>query len=154
MASDLGYNDGKSFFPIDFSLHQEPGKNKNRGLKKKELKAQYSKYREEGIPGSKRITELAQDKITGALSLLKRNTKKWLNAKYVLVDSWFVCERFITGVQKIDKNLKLIGLMKTNRFITLTGNKHTCKASKIPGIRHKQIKHSKKLKCDYISLRL
>ena len=34
----LGCWDGKSFMPLDFSLHNEPGKTKKRGLKEKELK--------------------------------------------------------------------------------------------------------------------
>ena len=39
----LGYSDGKSFIPLDFSLHNEKGKKKNFGLIPKERKEQYSK---------------------------------------------------------------------------------------------------------------
>ena len=39
----LGYWDSKSFIPVDFTIHNEPGKNKNKGLKVTELKAQFTK---------------------------------------------------------------------------------------------------------------
>jgi hypothetical protein len=32
-----GFWDGKSFNPLDFTVHNEPGKKKNRGMKAKEL---------------------------------------------------------------------------------------------------------------------
>lgn len=72
----LGYSDGKSFFPIDFSIHNEPGKTKQRGLKTKELKAQYSKPREEHTPGFKRVLEVSQDKITTSNQHDKKKFKK------------------------------------------------------------------------------
>lgn len=31
----LSYNDGKSVISLDFSIHNEPGKKKNRGLKQR-----------------------------------------------------------------------------------------------------------------------
>ena len=43
----LGYSDGKSFIPLDFSLHNEKGKKKNFGLTSKQRKEQYTK-KEEG----------------------------------------------------------------------------------------------------------
>ena len=33
--------------PLNFSLHNEPGKTKKRGLKSKDLKAQFSKERKD-----------------------------------------------------------------------------------------------------------
>ena len=46
----MGYWDGVSFVPLDFSFHREKGKNKEKpfGLKKKELKKQYKKKRKPG----------------------------------------------------------------------------------------------------------
>lgn len=46
----LGYSDGKTFLPIDFSVHNESGKQGKRGLKTKELKAQFSKKRNSKSP--------------------------------------------------------------------------------------------------------
>ena len=46
----MGYCDGVSFIPLDFSFHREKGKNKEKpfGLKTKELKKQYKKKRKAG----------------------------------------------------------------------------------------------------------
>jgi len=145
----LGLWDGKSFIPLDFSLHNEPGKTKKRGLKTKDLKLQFSKKRNEQTAGFKREEEVSKDKISTALSMVKTAIKKKINAKYVLVDSWFVSEKFICEIQKIKRSLFVIGLMKTNRIISVNGRKY--KANLVPEIKRKQIKYSKKLKCHYIS---
>jgi hypothetical protein len=41
----MGYWDGTSFIPLDFSMHRERGKNKEKpfGFKRKELKKQHKK---------------------------------------------------------------------------------------------------------------
>src|SRR5690554_6805148 len=54
----LGYSDGKTFLPIDFSVHNEAGKQGKRGLKTKELKAQFSKKRNSKSPGYERESEV------------------------------------------------------------------------------------------------
>lgn len=145
----LGLWEGKSFIPLDFSLHNEPGKTKKRGLKSKDLKVQFSKKRDEQTAGFKREKEISKDKISTALSMIKTAINKRINAKYVLADSWFISEKFIREIQKIKANLFVIGLMKTNRIITVYGKKH--KANLVPEIKRKQIKYSKKLKCHYLS---
>lgn len=148
----LGYCDGKSFMPLDFSIHNEPGKNKRRGLKKKEIDHQFSKEREAGSAGYQRALEVSRDKISTALQMIKRYKKKWLKVNYVLADSWFICEQFLRAVHAIDEKLKVIGLMKTNRILTINGKSY--KANKIPELKQKDIHYSKKLKCSYISLKV
>lgn len=69
-----------------------------------------------------------------------------------MVDSWFVCERFLKGITAIDKNLNVIGQMKSNRKITINGKTYI--ANKIPELRRKNIHYSRKLKCHYISLKM
>lgn len=148
----LGYTDGKTFLPMDFSIHNEPGKKGVRGLKTKELKAQFSKTRDEESAGLERASEVSTDKITIALKMIKRCTKKWLKVDYVLADSWFICEKFIGGVKKINSKLNVIGLMKTKRFVLIDGKKFN--ANKIPELKRKNISHSRKFKCSYISLKM
>lgn len=113
------------------------------------MKLQFSKKRNEQTAGFKREAEVSKDKISTALSMVKTAIKKKINAKYVLVASWFVSEKFICEIQKIKRNLFVIGLMKTNRIISVNGRKY--KANLVPEIKRKQIKYSKKLKCHYIS---
>jgi len=145
----LGLWEGKSFIPLDFSLHSEPGKSKKRGLKKKELNKQFTKNREEQTAGYKREKEVFKDKISMALAMIKTAVRKKINAKYILADSWFISEKFINEIQKINTNLIVIGLMKTNRIISINDKKY--KANLIPEIHRKKIKYSRKLKCHYIS---
>lgn len=145
----LGYCDGKTFLPLDFSLHHEPGKNGKRGLRASDLKAQYKKQRPPESPGALRAAEVGTDKITMALSMLKRTLKKITKAEYVLADSWFITEKFIRGVRRSGKGLHVLGLMKTNRMVVVGGK--TIKASKVPETKRKLIKKSNKLKCRYIT---
>ena len=144
----LGFWDGKLFIPLDFSFHNEQGKTKKRGLRAKDLQAQFSKKRDQITPGHTRETEITKDKISVALSMIKTAIKNKIKASYVLADSWFINEPFISGIKKIKKGLHVIGLMRTNRLISINGKKYT--ANRIPEIKQKQIKYSKKLKCHYI----
>ncbi len=150
----IGFWDGKSFLPLDFSIHNEQGKNQNRGLKPKDLKNQYSKNRSEETPGALRVLEVSKSKIEMALAMIKSALKSGFSPKYVLVDSWFVTDSFIKEVNSLKRKTKekihLIGLMKTNRIVTLNGRK--VKAGLIPETKQKKIKKNRKFKCSYISI--
>lgn len=144
----LGYNDGKSFIPLDFTMHHEPGKHQKRGLKAKDIKRQFSKQREENSPGYKRIQELGCSKIDAAIAMVKRALKKRLAVDYVLADSWFTSERFIRSICSLQDGIGVIGLMKSNRILHTGDKKH--KASSFPDIYRKDIRYCRKLKCHYI----
>lgn len=148
----LGFWDGKSFLPVDFSLHNEPGKTGKRGLKTSDLKLQFSKQREVESPSYKRVSEVEKDKIETGLNLIKTAVKKEMKAKYVLGDSWFVCEKFITQILALGVGLNVIGLMKSNRKI-VHGEK-IYKASNVPDLFRKRIKYCEKYKCYYIRLKV
>lgn len=148
----IGYNDGKSFLPMDCSLHNEPGKNKNRGMKAKELAGQYSKIRKEDSPGHQRQMEVGKSKMETALYCIKRLLKKGLKVDYVLADSWFICENFIRSILSQNKRVGVIGLIKSNRIISLGGKRH--KANMIPEIYRRDIHQCKKLKCYYIKKKI
>lgn len=148
----LGYWEGKSFIPLDFSIHNEPTKSKKRGLKTKELNKQYSKQRDKNSHGYKRIVQISENKIHIALLMIKEAIKRKIPCDYVLADSWFISEYFINEIVEIKNNmgksLDVIGLMKTNRNIMM--NDKTYKLNKLSDLKRKMIKRSKKLKCDYI----
>lgn len=148
----LGYHDGKNFLPLDFSLHHESGKNGNRGLKKKELKVQYSKDRPAGSPGAKRLEQVGQTKTSTASKMIAQvlKQKKAFQIDYVLADSWFISRDFIADILDSRKGINVIGLMKTNRKVIIADKTFT--ANKIPEVKHKLIKGSTKFKCRYIPL--
>jgi hypothetical protein len=150
----LGFWDGKSFIPVDFSIHNEPGKNKNRGLGKADLSGQFSKQREEGCAALERAGEVSESKIETALQMIKSAIKKGFAAKYVLADSWFIGDDFIKAIAKMKTaaggNIWVIGLMKTNRKVCIGGKEAI--AALIPETEQKRIKKCRKLKCSYIAL--
>jgi len=118
----MGYWDGMSFIPVDFSLHREVGKNieKPFGLKKKELRKQPKKDRKKGSCSRERAEEVDMSKIDCAIKMFKRAISKGLMADYVLMDSWFTCEAFINAVLEVkNQSINLIGMYKfvTTKFL-------------------------------------
>jgi hypothetical protein len=150
----LGYWDGKSFIPVDFSVHNEPGKNKNRGLRKKDLASQFSKQREEGCAAMERVGEVSESKTDTALKMIKSAVKKGFAPQYVLADSWFINDDFIKAITQIKTKsghgIAVMGLMKTNRKVCVDG-KDTM-AALLPETKRGRIRKCGKLKCAYIAL--
>lgn len=112
----MGYWDGISFIPLDFSLHRELGKNKEKpfGLKKKELKKQHKTKRQKGSFSHERATEADLSKIDCAIKMFKRAISMGFAIDYVLMDSWFTCDAFVNAVLAIKKRtVHLIGMYKT-----------------------------------------
>jgi hypothetical protein len=108
----LGYWDTKSFFSLDFSLHKEKGKDKKKpyGLKAKQQKKQYSKQRDKSSSGKKREDELLIDKISVAIAMIKKAVKQGIKVDYVLMDSWFFCEKFLQLAASI--NTDIVAMVK------------------------------------------
>lgn len=138
----LGFWDGKSFVPVDLSIHNEQGKNKKRGLKDKDLLAQFSKERAFTSPGYLRAVEIGIDKIENAILMIKNAVKKGFNAQYVLADSWFICEKFFKEINaiKTDKKSRLdvIGIMKSNRILQIGTKKMN--GCNVPELHRKNVK--------------
>jgi hypothetical protein len=112
------YWDGKSFIPVDFSIHREKGKKESRqyGMNKKDLRRQYSKKRSKQSESVKRMKELDINKIEMMLRMFYNAVNRCLRVDYVLVDSWFTCEALINAV--ISRGIHLIGMYKiaTTKF--------------------------------------
>ena len=111
----MGYWDGGSFIPLDFSLHRERGSNADKpfGLKKKEYRKQHRKKRENGTHSWDRAREADSTKIESALKMFWRAISQGVKVDYVLMDSWFTCEAFIRAVKRVKKQtVHLIGMYK------------------------------------------
>lgn len=116
----MGYWDGASFIPLDFSLHREKGKNKQNpfGLRKKDVRNQYKKNRIKGSHSYDRAMEADDSKISAMLRMLKRAVSHKINFDYVLTDSWFTCEALIEAVWNIKhKQVHLIGMYSKVRTL-------------------------------------
>jgi IS4 transposase len=151
-----GLWDGKIFLPFSFSLHHESGKNNKRGLREKDLLAQYSKGRDALSPSLRRINELGISKIEMAIRMLKYFFRLKTDVRYVLMDSWFVCEEILQAVKKQANSsgspLDVIGMLKMNRMVHTTGSKRGKSLSLLANqnSRTKQIKRCKKFNCHYL----
>lgn len=107
--------DGKTLLPIDFSLHRE-NKNKNWGLKAKDLKSLFTKKRDNQTHGNERFEELDKEKPSVVLEMLRRACKHHILASYVLIDSWFMTDTIIQGIRQIRKGMMhVVGLCKMDK---------------------------------------
>jgi len=146
----MGYWDGLSFIPLDFSLHRERGKNADKpfGLKKKEYRKQYRKKREKGTHSWDRAKEADATKIESALKMFWRAITQGVKVDYVLMDSWFTCDAFIRAVKKVKKQtVHLIGMYKTpkTRFNYLDQELTHSQIRNKPG----KVKRCRKLRLHY-----
>jgi len=91
-----------------------------------------------------------------AIQIVKDTIKTGFEPAYVLADSWFMCDTFVSEIQKIKiryaKKLHVIGLMKTNSCIIINGESK--KAKLVPVYKQKDIRFCKKHKCNYLAIRI
>jgi predicted nucleic acid-binding Zn finger protein len=121
----MGYWDGVSFIPLDFSLHRERGQNQEKpfGLKKKELRKQHRTKRQSGSFSDERIREADMSKIDCAIKMFRRAISQGFIVDYLLMDSWFTCEAFVNVVLSVKRHsVHLIGMYKTARTKFLYNN--------------------------------
>ncbi len=153
----LGYSDGKSFIPLDFSLHNEKGKKKNYGLTRKHRTQQYKKNRSTTSNGAKRKKELRIKKGENLIKMIKRAVKHGIIADYLLTDSWFLSENMISQIRNIKKGaIHIISMCKMDK------RKYSCDAGefnakdllKLKKLNRKNIIRSKKHKVYYIEVQV
>ena len=109
----MGYWDGTSFCPLDFSLHREKGNNSEKpyGLKKREYRKQYRKARKHGTHSWERATETDSKKTDSAVKMFRRAISQGFKVDYLLMDSWFTSEIFIDLVRSVkNQTVHLIGM--------------------------------------------
>lgn len=98
----LGWSDGYSFAPIDFTL-MSSAKAKNRLCEMREDLDKRS-------IGYKRRMEAMTKKPDAVVQMLERALKAGFTADYVLMDSWFTHAPLLQKL--MDKNLHVIGMVK------------------------------------------
>jgi hypothetical protein len=144
--------DGTSIYPLDFSLHAEKGHNKKRpyGLTTKQLKQRFCKDRSPESPGSKRLNELNQDKITAALDMIKRAARHGFVPKYMLTDCWFASDKFISTVRRIRKGaIHFLGMVRQDkRRYVYQGRKYNAK--ELRQALRTNVKRCRKIRSTYI----
>jgi len=111
----LCFWDSKSLIALDFSLHKEIGKNQKYpyGLKPSVIKKQYKKRRSIKNAGMTRVKELEKNKIETAITMMQRAKRHKILFEYVLMDSWFVCDKMIKYVT--GSGAHLLGMAKMGK---------------------------------------
>ena len=146
----LGFSDGKSFIPLDFSLHNEKGKHKNYGLTKKQKGKQYRKARDTASHGAKRKKEIRTPKTENLLKMVKRAIKHGIVADYLLTDSWFLSENMITQIRGIKNGaLHIVSMCRMDKRKYSYGEKQYGAADLRKHLKQKA-KRSKQHKLYYI----
>ena len=150
----LTITDATSTLPLDFSLHSEPGKNKNFGLTKKQLKDRFTKKRSKDDCMKRRTDELLMDKPSVALQMIKRAVKNGFTVKYLLMDKWFFGKEFIQEVRKIKQGaIHVITLLRNKgTYFYIDGKKMSTKAL-IQKREREGFKQCRKYKCLYASVK-
>ncbi len=106
----LGYYDGLSTIPLDFTIHKETP------LSLKDRKRQYKKQVSPGSHGAKRRSESSTSKIKQSALMLKRALKHGFEANYVLCDSWFTCKELMQTIRGIaDGRMHMIAGVKKDK---------------------------------------
>ena len=150
---NLAYWAGKNLIHIDFSLHSELGKKKDRGLSKKKLKNRFSKTGPQDTPGFKRAKECYEKKTQIAIKMLKKAIRKGFEASYILADSWFFNKELVKF--SISNKINLISRPKFNNWKYIYNDKpctigQLCQKNKYS----KKKKWPRKLRLHYVELKV
>lgn len=113
----MGYHDGKSIFSLDFSLHGEKGKNKNKpyGFTPAQTKKRYNKKRDKLSMGSSRVNDYHLSKIESMIKMIRLAITKGIRFDYVLTDSWFTCFELIQFIVTRRICCHFIGMIKMGK---------------------------------------
>lgn len=107
--------DGKTQLALDFSLHGEVGKNRERphGMTPAQRKRQFSVERgEESCAVKERIRDYGESKIDVAIEMVRRAVKNRVHYDYLLADSWFACKELIRYMKPRTMNCNYLGMIK------------------------------------------
>lgn len=92
-------------------LDSAPVKETTTSLRK--VKRKFRKNRAGDSAGAKRKAEMAVDKISLAIAMLKRAVSKGFVPEYVLTDSWFTCLKLVKAVRALAKGaVHFLGMAK------------------------------------------
>lgn len=121
-------------------------------MSRKQLKKRHKKDRFPNSQGSKRLKELTQDKISAGLALIKRAAKNGFVPQYLLADSWYTSEKFISTIRKIKQGaIHYLGrVRKDKRRYDYQGAMYN--ADELKRALKSKIKRCRKLKATYIEV--
>jgi len=148
----LGYHDGKSFYGLDFSLHGEKGKDREKpyGLTKKQAKNRYTGKRPKKSYGQQRVNEYFKMKTEMLVEMLRRAISAGIEFDYLLTDSWFTNFELIKFIATRKIKCFFLGMVKNGNTKYLFGNKELTFSEILKILKHsKKANECKSLKCKF-----
>jgi hypothetical protein len=147
----LGYHDGKSFFGLDFSLHGEKGKDKDKpfGLTKKQSKKRLRVKRPKQSYGQQRVNEYFKTKTEMLIEMIRRAISSGIQFDYLLTDSWFTNFELIKFIATRKMKCFFPGMVKNGNTKYLFKGKQLKFGEILKMYKHSQkAGYSKKLNCN------
>jgi hypothetical protein len=148
----LGYHDGKSFFGLDFSLHGEKGKEKEKpyGLTKKESKKRFTAKRPKKSFGQQRVSEYFKTKTEMLIEMIRKAISEGIRFDYLLTDSWFTNFELIKFITTRKIKCFFLGMIKNGKAKYLFGDKELTFSEILKILKHsKKATNCKRLNCKY-----
>lgn len=140
-----GYWNGSVFIPVDFSLHRESKKAKQKyGLTKQQRKEQKTTTRCSKTVAAKRYAELNKKKTDVLVQMFSRIVKRKITIDYVLMDTWFTSVSLLKKLRSISKSIHIIGMYKYNSKIEVES-----KIKTISELKKQQLKPKRCRKLNY-----
>lgn len=142
---------GKTSFALDFSIQAKQRKDGKQGLTDQQLNSRYSKERPAGCHTNKRLKECLEKKTDGLITMLNSAVKKGVQARYLLLDSWFFNSALVQFINST--KLDLISRPKRNNWLYhYQGTDYTIGALLNKFKNHSSKKRSRKLKMHYVTV--
>lgn len=110
----LGKTDGKTFLPLDFSIHGEKGKSGSQGLKARQRNARKTTEPADNSPAYTRHSEYFESKIDIMIAMVTRAYRKGHDFGYLLIDSWFMCDKVVKAIRGLGGSHHVLGMLKNN----------------------------------------
>jgi hypothetical protein len=148
----LGYHDGKSFFGLNFSLHGEKGKDKDKpyGLTKKQTRMRMKTKRSKKSCGQLRVNEYFKTKPEMLIKMISEAITGGIRFDYLLTDSWFTSFELIKFI--ITRRIKchFLGMVKNSNTKYFFNGKYLIFSRILKILKHTQkSNHSKKFNCRF-----
>jgi hypothetical protein len=149
----LGFQDGKSFFGLDFSLHGEKGKEKDKpyGLTTKQSGKRFkNKKRDEKSCSQNRVNEYFKSKTETLMEMIGTAISNGIRFDYLLTDSWFTNFELIKFITTRRIKCHFLGMVKNGNTKYVFNGKELTFSKILSFLKCSQkvkMKYNKKLRC-------
>jgi hypothetical protein len=153
----LMYHDSKSLFGLDFSLHGEKGKDKEKpcGLTAKQAKKRFTGKRPRKSCGEQRVNEYFKTKTEMLIEMLRSAISSGIRFDYLLTDSWFTNFELIRFITTRKMKCFFLGMVKNGNTLYHVDGKELNFGQILKNLKHSQkAKDCKKLNCKYYEVKV